>query len=171
MEKEIFKENFVGPSLLVLVIIGIAVVSITKFSLPWWGGLLALFVAGFIILLYLKSKVVIENGEIRYEKLGSIDEVALKHVHEIITREVETIVDKSNNHGRKTSGGGSITIKGVTLGGGQAKNQRREVKRYMYINDYDGRTIFSFPAKMIGRLHRRRFIEAVHQYNPNIEIH
>lgn len=137
-------------------------------------GILAVLVVGeLVVFSQSKSKLVIEDGMLRYQTLRGGDEVDLKNASEIVIREVETIVDKSSPHDWDAFYDWE-DVKGGTLriGGNNSRpvDQERQVQKIIYIIDHDGRTIFSMPANMVRFTERTRFAEAIHAVNPDIQV-
>lgn len=164
MNQQIFKTNFfmaiILPIIIVIVILGIYFIAD---DVPLWI-LLLLIIPLILAVAGQKTKLIVDNGVLRYEKVFGGEEVSLKKVSQIIIREVETIVNKTpdtsnNNH----SPGINRNVNHV--------NQERQVEKVFYLLDESGRTIFSFPANLIGFRDRRRFEEAVTAENPNIELY
>lgn len=167
MDREVFQTN----KMILFVIIGIVFVGLTYgslvYDLPIFFLGLFCVIAVFIVLSAIRTKIVIENGILRYEKVIGGEEVALKHVTQIITREVETIVNHVNERQVSKRRGGKI----IGVGFGQENvDQERKVEKVMYILDETGKTIFSVPANLVGFTQRARFKEAILKENPAIEI-
>ncbi len=160
------------------VVIGIVIVVCAAFifayfvsDLPIWVIPIVAGMGAVIVVSSIKTKVVIEDGLLRYEKWGGGDEVPLARVSQIVTREVETIVNRtvsgSSSHGSNTGG---VTLGKIRLGNNENIEQERSTEKVVYVLDEAGRTIFSFPASMIGFKHRTRFKDAVNAVNPKIEV-
>lgn len=168
-------ETFQVNKFFVIGIVGVVCAAFTVAyflsDLPIWVLPIVLVIGALIVVSSIKTKLVIEDGLLRYEKWGGGDEVPLARVAQIVTREVETIVNRtvseSGTHGGNTGG---VTIGKVRLGNRQNLEQERSTEKVVYVLDEAGRTFFSFPASMIGFKHRTRFKEAVKAVNPRIEI-
>lgn len=163
MDQEVFKANFFSaiilPIIITVAILGIYVIAD---DVPFWL-LLFLVIPILFAVAGQKTKLIISDGVLRYEQVFSKEEVDLKKVSQIVIREVETIVEKNShsvNHNQ--SSGLQRNINQV--------NQERKVEKLFYLLDESGRTIFSFPANIVGYRDRRRFEEAVITVNPNIEV-
>lgn len=171
MNREVFQSN----KIILFIIIAAVYIGITiayfqaNFSI-WILPLV--FIAGiFIIFTSLRTKLIIEDGILRYEKLGGGNEVELKNVSEIVMREVETIVDKSNEQRPFQDQGGDVKLGSIRINNNQQHvDQERKVEKIIYILDGAGRTIFSFPANVIRFTERTRFKEAILAVNSNIQV-
>lgn len=162
MGQEVFKANFfmaiILPIIITVVILGIYVVS----DVPPWVLVLLIIPVIFAVAGH-KTKLIVENGVLRYEKVFGGEEVSLKKVSQIVIREVETIVNKNPDHFNNNQ------RPGFTRNVNQV-DQERKVEKLYYVLDESGRTIFSFPANLVGFRDRRRFEEAIIAENPNIEL-
>lgn len=160
MDQHVFKKNNFVAIILPLIIAVIILVAYFKITdLPPWI-LVAFLIPVFMIIHGQRTKVIIGDGLLRYEQVFRDEEVLLKDVAQIITREVEIIVDR-NEHSQPRDGF-SIDTNQV--------NQEREVQKVVYVLDESGRTFFSFPASLISRKDRTRFQEAVTTINPDIRV-
>jgi len=167
VDREVFQSNkFIVIGIVVAIVIGLTIVYFQT-DLPIWILLIVALVGVFVIFSSMKSKVVIEKGLLRYEKIGGGEEVPLNKVSQIVKREVETIVNR-NKDGETVQGGG-ISIGKLKINQ-QNVNQERQVEKIFYVLDKEGRTFFSFPASLIGFRHRTRFREAVQAVNPDIDV-
>lgn len=171
MNQEVFQSNKVILFLIVGAFCMIATVVYFQAEFPIWILPIVYIVGVFIIFTSLKTKVIIENGKLRYEKLGGGEEVDLKNVAQIIVREVETIVDRNSKHESSQHQGGDIRVGSISVTGNQRNvDQERKVERIVYVLDLEGRTVFSFPANIIRFTQRSKFRDAIHIINPNIEV-
>ena len=132
-------------------------------DMPAWALLLVGVITFIIVVSSLKTKLIIEENILRYEKVFGWDEVSLDKVSQIIMREVETIVEKDPSSSRDRQ------RKDFDMQGHRV-NEERQVEKIIYVLDESGRTYFSFPARMIGLRNRTRFKEVIHGVNPNIEV-
>lgn len=162
MDQEVFKANFfmaiILPIIITTVILGIYAVT----DVPPW--ILALLIVPVVFAVAgHKTKLIVDNDVLRYEKVFGGEEISLKKVSQIVLREVETIVNKNpdhfNNHERP----------GFTRNVNQV-DQERKVEKLYYVLDESGRTIFSFPAGLVGRSNRQRFEESITAINPTIDF-
>ncbi|MBO1910254.1 hypothetical protein [Sporosarcina sp. 6E9] len=167
MQPQIFKANLL-VSVVIPIIIAVVIVALyfTNESMPAWT-LLLLIVPVIFSAAQLKTKLVIEKDLLRYEKLFGGNEVSLNNVSEIVTREVETIVERNQQHDNH-----HVRPSGLSFSSNQMNpvNQERKVERLVYVLDASGRTHFSFPAGLIGFKNRQNFIDAVNAANPNITV-
>lgn len=160
MDQQIFKANtFIALILPIIIAIGILVAFFNISSLPVWA-LVALIIPAFIAIHGHRTKVIVDDGILRYEQLFKSEEVELKNVSQIVTREVETIVDRRHDASHPNEFGA----------GHNHVNQEREVKRIVYVLDEAGRTFFSFPASLIGGKKKLSFKESVTNVNPEIQV-
>lgn len=164
VEQEVFKANFFMTFILPIIItVGILVVYFAVDGIPPW--ILALLIIPVVFAVTgQRTKLIVENGMLRYEKVFGGEEVSLKNVSQIMMREVETIIDKNpdsftNNQQRQSINRNVNQV-----------NQERKVEKIFYVLDESGRTIFSFPANMVSFRDRRRFEEAISASNPNIQV-
>ena len=106
MQPQIFKANLL-VSVVIPIIIAVVIVILyfTNESMPAWT-LLLLIVPVIFSAAQLKTKLVIENDLLRYEKLFGGNEVSLNDVAESDKREIETIVDRNqhDSHNVRPSG-------------------------------------------------------------------
>lgn len=173
MSREVFQAN----KIVLFVIMGVVFVGVTiaylnsifpVFVLP------IVFVIGlFIIISSMKTKLIVEDGMLRYEKLFGGEEVELKRVSQIIIREVETMVSNSTSQSvfnEQDNATSEIRVGNVRLSSGQNVDAERKIEKVMYVQDASGRTIFSAPANLVGFSQRKRFREAIHKDNPNIHV-
>ena len=162
MNQQVFKQSLIGGIVISVVIVGVFIFFLTtadNFN-PLLFLILLLPVV-FIIGLQ-KTKLVIEDDVLRYEKLGGSEEISLKNVSQIITREIEVITTNNLNtfnHNRKQD-----SIQNMRPG------TERSTQKVVYVMDSTGRTFFSFPASLVTRKDRQRFSDAVAAVNPNIEV-
>jgi len=163
MDQEVFKANFfiaiILPIIITVVILGVYFIADNA---PYWVLSLLIIPVIFAVAGH-KTKLIVEKGVLRYEKVFGGEEVSLNKVSQIVIREVETIVERSPNSINNTQ------KSGLNINVNQA-NQERRVEKIVYLLDGSGRTIFSFPANLVGFRDRRRFEEAVITVNPNIEV-
>lgn len=138
----------------------------SKVGIPTWALFFIAIPCFIIILSALKTKVVIEDGSLRYERLGRVEKIELEKVTEILIREVEEFVNEDGNTINDSAG---ITIGNIRLSN-STQEQKRVVKKIIYLMDKEDQTFFSFPASMIRHKDRLRFIEAVKTVNANIKI-
>ena len=162
MNQEVFKQSIIGG-----VVVTIAIIGVFSFFFFGQGNTSPLL---FLILLLpivfigglLKTKLVIEDDVLRYEKIFGGEEISLKNVAQILTREME-FINTSNlsdfNHNRKQG-----------LSQNMAVGESRSTQKVVYVMDDTGRTFFSFPASLVTRKDRRRFEDAVTAVNPNIQL-
>lgn len=171
MTREVFQSNKIILFLIVGAVCIIATGVYFQADFPVWILPIVYIVGFFIIFSSLKTKIIIEDGRLRYEKFGGGEEVDLKNVTQIIVREVETIVDRNSKHESNEHQGGDIRIGGISITGNQRNvDQERKVERIVYVLDLEGRTVFSFPANTIRFTQRAKFREAIHMVNPTIEV-
>lgn len=157
------QEVFQSSKIWFIIIFGVAFVGVTiatfVVELPLWASVLVLVIGVSAVLGAIKTKIIVHDSFLYYDTLfGRKEEVDLKKVPQIVIREVETIVDRTEpttqtTHNRRV----------------HAVNEARQVSRIMYVLDKDGRTIFSFPASLIRFSDRNRFRQAVQAVNPEIE--
>lgn len=172
MERAVFQSNKV---ILIAIITAIFIGSIIVYlqtDLPIWIIPIVLVAGVFFIFASIKTKLVIEDGMLRYEKLTGGDEADLQKVSHIVMREVETIVDNSpmnhSQHNREEDVKfGNIRINNNNQ---QQVDQERKVEKLIYVLDDSGRTFFSFPANVVRFTHRTRFKEAIQAVNPDIQV-
>lgn len=163
MDQEVFKTNFF-MAIILPIIITVVILSIYLIAdgVPTWV-LALLIIPVFFAFAGYKTKLIVENGMLRYIQVFGFDEVSLNKVSKIVIREVEAIVninpDSFNNN--QSSSSNRIVMQ---------RNQERRVEKFFYLLDESGRTIFTFPANLIEFRDRRRFEEAVTYANPNIEL-
>lgn len=171
MNREVFQSNkIVLFGIIGAVFVG-AIIAYIQVRFPIWILPIAFAVGGLIVFSSLKTKIIIEDGKMRYEKLGGGDEVDLKNIAQIVIREVETIVDKSQNQPGVQSQGSDVRLGQVRINHNEQNvNQERQVERIVYVFDLEGRTVFSFPASLIRFTQRSKFREAIHMINPAIEV-
>lgn len=171
MERIIFTEN---KLITYAIVFGIATIATLLFvfmdNIPILVLPVAYLISLFIWITSIRTKVIIENGSLRYERLIGGEEVALQDVAQIVQREVETIVDKNRDGERSRRSGRGMRIGNVRFGDGKPVNEEREVKKIIYVMDEAGRTIFSFPANVIRFSERQRFREIVQKSNPKIRV-
>src|SRR5690625_2895180 len=150
MNREVFQSNKIILFLIIGAICIVATIVYFQAEFPIWILPIVYIVGIFIIFTSIKTKIIIENGKLRYEKLGGGEEVDLKNVAQIIVREVETIVDRSSKNESSQHQGGDIRIGGISITGKQRNvDQERKVERIVYVLDLEERTVFSFPANII----------------------
>src|SRR5699024_5598789 len=134
---------------------------------------IAYLISLFIWITSIRTKVIVENGLLRYERLIGGEEVSLKSVKEIVQREEVTFrykgsKTKTTRTGRSkptTRRTNDTTLKSIRIGNfrigeSDAMNEEREVKKLIFVIDEAGRTIFKFPANVIRLSERQRFREA-----------
>lgn len=169
MNREVFQSNkIVAVSMTAVVFIGVTIAYL-KAGMPIWIFAIA-FVFGLLLIIpAFTTKLIIEDGMLRYKKIFGGEEVELENVSQIVIREVETIVD-SNQHSSFQESSSGIQAGGLMIGNQQQTNQERQVKKFIYILDDVGRTMFSIPANIVGFTQRTRFKEAIHLVNPNIDV-
>lgn len=172
MERTVFQSNKMIPIVILAVIVIGSIVGYFQMNIPIWIVPIVLVVGGFVIFGMFKTKLVIEDGFIRYEKLGGGDEVDLKKVSQIVMREVETIVNKESPHDRdRFHNQEDVKLGTIRINNNeQPINQERQVEKIIYVLDAEGRTIFSMPANAVRFTERRRFAEAIHAVNPDIQV-
>ena len=163
MNQHVFKQSIIGGVVVTVALLGV-------FSFFFFGQgntspllfLLLLLPVLFIVGL-LKTKLVIEDDVLRYVKIIGGEEISLKNVAQIVTREIE-IINTSNvsdfNRNRKQNSGRNMIV----------GDQERSTQKVVYVIDDAGRTFFSFPAGLVTRKDRQRFEEAVTAVNPNIQL-
>jgi len=168
INQQVFKQSIVGG-----IVLSVAALGAFIFFYVMQGNTSPLL---FLILLLpvlfifglLKTKLVIEDGVLRYEKIIGGEEIALKNVAQIVTREIEVITTTSHadNHNQNHN-----QSQGLSFGRNQqAVNQERSTQKVIYVLDDAGRTFFSFPAGFITRKDRQRFQDAITAVNPNIQV-
>lgn len=173
MDRAVFQSNKV----ILFGILGIVVIGMTvayfNIHFPVFILPIVYVIVIFIAITTLKTKVVIEDGMLRYEKLFGGEEVELKHVAQIVVREVETIVDNhKNDPSRHSLDDRNVDVKfgNIRINDGPRVDQERKVEKIVYVIDEMGRTMFSFPAGVIRFTERKRFREAIQHVNPNIHV-
>lgn len=171
MDREVFQSN----NLILFLIIGSLFAGMTiayfQADLPIWVLPIVLVIGIFIIFSSIRTKLVVEDGQLRYEKLIGKEEVELKRVSQIVVREIETIVNKSSNHDSNLNQGSDIKRGSVTINSNHHHvDQERKIEKYIYILDEAGQTFFSLPANLVSSSQKARFREVVHAVNPNIEV-
>ncbi|MCZ2256946.1 hypothetical protein [Sporosarcina sp. G11-34] len=166
MNQQVFKQSLVGG-----VVLSVAILGVFIFFYFGQGNIspmlfLILLLPVLFIFGLLKTKLVIEDGVLRYVKIIGDEEIALINVAQIVTREIEVITttSRADNHNQNQNQGLSFRS------GQQAVNQERSTQKVIYVMDDAGGTFFSFPASFITRKDRQRFQEAVTAVNPNIEV-
>lgn len=172
MDRTVFQPNRVIPIVIFAVVIIGSVIGYIQMNLPIWIIPIALLVGGFVVFSMYKTKLVIEDGFLRYEKLGGGDEVELSKVSHIVMREVETIVNKESPHERdEFMNRTDVNLRTIRISDNiRPVDQERKVEKIIYVLDADGRTIFSMPANVVRITERRRFAEAINAVNPNIQV-
>lgn len=163
MDREVFQSNKMIAFITVIVIFIGVTIAYLKADFPIEMFAVASIFGVLFLLPALKTKLIIEDGMLRYEKRGGKEEVELAKVSQILAREVETIVNKDNEPSSFQSSGSRIKFSNNL-------NQERQVQKVIYILDGAGRTILSVPANLVGFTQRIRFKEAIHAVNPNIEV-
>ena len=103
------------------------------------------------ILSALRTKLVIENDQLRYQKVFGAEEVSLKDVSQIATKVV----------GIKLSNRLTLISEG---------NQNSDSETHIYVSDETGQTFFTFPEGLIRVKDRARFKELVTNVNPNVKV-
>jgi len=170
LSREVFQTN----KYIVIGIVSAIFIGITIFYFQVDFPILVLPIVAVIGLLVIistiKTKVVIENGFLRYEKIGRGEEVDLKKVGQIVTREVETIVDRKTDRTDRTSQNSGFSKGKFGINNHHNVDQERKIEKVVYVIDKEGRTFFSFPGNLIGFRQRTRFREAVQAVNPQIEV-
>lgn len=171
MNREVFQSNKIILFLIVAALCIGMTIAYFQADIPIWI-LPIVFIAGIaFIFSSLKTKIIIEDGLLRYEKLMGGEEVELKGVSQIIMREVETIVNNSHERHAEENQGGDVKLGSMRINHKQQHvDQKRQVERIIYILDEAGRTVFSFPANVIRFTERTRFKEAVLSVNSNIQV-
>ncbi|MFD1928248.1 hypothetical protein ACFSFY_09270 [Sporosarcina siberiensis] len=96
----------------------------------------------------------IENDLLRYQKVFSAKEVSLKEVSQIATNVV----------------GIKISKRFTLISEGDQNSDSSDSKRYIYVRDRAGETIFTFPEDLIRMKERARFAELVTNINPDIKV-
>jgi len=168
--RTVFQPNKIIPIVILAVLVIGSFVAYLQLDFPIWIVPIVLVVGGFVVFSMSKTKIIIEDGFLRYETLGGGEEVDLNKVSQIIIREVETIVNKDAHHDR-VEPQEDVKLGTIRIGGqDQPVNQERQVERIMYFLDADGRTIFSMSANALRFSERRRFAEAVNAVNPDIQV-
>lgn len=176
MSREVFQSNKIILFLVVGVIYGAVIYGYLKTVFPLFVLPIVFVIGLFIIFSSLKTKLIVEEGMLKYEKLFGGEEVELKKVSHIIIRQVDTRFNDSTNqtvfHENDSSPKPENTIKigKVSVTGVQSANSDGKIEKIMYIQDESGRTIFSLPANTVRFTQRDKFREAIHRENPNIEM-
>lgn len=166
INQQVFKQSIVGG-----IVLSVAALGALIFFYYLQGNtspmlFLILLLPVLFIFGLLKTKLVIEDGVLRYVKIIGGEEIALKNVAQIVTREIEVITTTSHadNHNRNQS-------QGLSFGSNQqAVNQERSTQKVIYVLDDAGRTFFSFPASFITRKDRQRIQDAITAVNLNIQV-
>lgn len=141
MERQVFKNSSTGTILFLIFIVVFTGILYNSTGSLWSFALLPFFALSFIS--FLKNKLVIENGNMRTEKLIRSKEISLVEVSQIIIGQEDT-----------TDSDGD-----------------RSTKTYMNVLDKAGHSIFTFPYEYINSTKdRERFIGAVLAGNPAIEM-
>src|SRR5690625_743060 len=127
MDQEVFKANFftaiILPIIITVVILGVYVVT----DMPPWVLALLIIPVVFSIAGH-KTKLIVDNDVLRYEKVFGGEEISLKKVSKIVVREVETIVNKNTDHFNSQQAPGSTrNVNQVS--------QERKVEMFYYILD------------------------------------
>ena len=169
MNEQVFKQSIIGGIVISVAIVGVFIFFFFMQSVTNPFLFLILLLPIVFIIGLQKTKLVIEDGVLRYEKIVGGEEISLKNVAQIVTREIEVITtshadnhNHNHNHNQK---------KGISFGNNQqAVNQERSTQKVIYVMDEAGRTFFSFPASLVTRKDRQRFEEAVTAVNPNIQV-
>lgn len=163
MDREVFQSNkMIAFITVVAIFIGVTIAYL-KAGFPVGVFAVASIFGVLFLVPAFKTKLIIEDGMLRYEKIGGKEEIDLVKVSQILTREVETIVNRDNESSSSRNSGNKVRFSNTA-------NQERQVKKIIYILDETGRTIFSVPANLVGFTQQTRFKEAIHSINPNIEV-
>lgn len=168
MQGEVFQVNKSLQYAFIIVIIGVFIGFIIYSELPILIVIAPILIGAIIIFSIAKTRILISEGTFYYEKIRRIDRFALKDVAIIMQREVETIVETDSNasHNRhRQDNRDQFTI------GNRPTNQERKIERIIYLLDKKERTFLSFPANLIQVKDRDRFIQTVHEVNPEVEIY
>ena len=145
MNEQVFKQSIIGGIVISVAVVGVFIFLFFVQSVTNPFLFLILLFPVIFILGIQKTKLVIENDVLRYEKLFGGEEISLN----------------TKNQNRS----------GISFGGNnQAVNQERSTEKVVYVIDDAGRTFFSFPAGLVTRKDRSRFEEAVTAINPNIQV-
>lgn len=142
MERHVFSEGFLGTIIFNIIFIPIVFVIYFKFFNHIAVFLLLIFSLK-SILSVMKNRLIIQNGNLRLEKLTKTKEISLDEVAQIFLDRKETT----------DSDGSSTTIS------------------YMNVIDKAGHSILTFSNGYISsKVDHQRFIDAVHAVNPGIEM-
>lgn len=164
------REQFTSSKWIIYCVFGISAIffaiAFLLTDIGVWPLLLVIFTGALFIYFSSKSKLVIEEGQLRYEKIIGKEEVELKNVAKIVLREVETIgsppLTAQTNR--------EISREDMNFLHDRFHTQERKVEQIVYVIDEYGHTVFSFPGSLIKWSERARFRQAVHKYNPKIEV-
>lgn len=150
MNQEVFKTGMIKSIILpVLIATVLLVVYFSVDDIPTWI-LIFLIIPIVFAIAGQTTKLVLEDDMLHHYSgilVKNVDKVPLHDVAQIVTRVVES-------WGTNTDG--------------QSELQREKVT---YVLDAEGRTIFTFSADLISGANRQRFVEGIHNINPNIIIH
>lgn len=131
--------------IVIAIFVGVTIAYL-KADMPFWiFAIGSLFGILFLIPAF-KTKLIIEDGMLSYKKLGSGEEVDLKKVSQILTREIELIVNKNNNQSAFEDSGEEIRINDNQL----HADQERQIPKNIYILDGSGRTIFQTSLDLLN---------------------
>lgn len=133
MSRTVFRENIFISFIVFIVMVVLAIILYVKLELPIIVVPIVILIAFSIFIPAIRKKVVIEDGTLRYEKIGKTESVALQEVSQIVRKEQLTYVDKhiSSHDNEKNSGNIKLGKTGFKQANPKEKNMKKFVSFWM----------------------------------------